>query len=109
MPDEGALVSIVVAEVYAFVSTDARAPVETMSGQHAVIENLELQTGGPTTYAFATDGRGRLRFPRVRHARHPRRRAAPKAAPLGPSRRPTEVWRRWQEGVLEPELPHRFA
>jgi len=55
MPDEGALVSIVVAEVYAFVSTDARAPVETMSGQHAVIENLELQT------------RGRLRFPELPH------------------------------------------
>ena len=62
MPGEQALDGIMVADVYAFGYADAQAPAETLPGRQAVIENLEVQTGDPTTYAFATDSRGRLVF-----------------------------------------------
>ena len=61
-PGEQGIDRVMVADVYAFASMVAQAPVEELSGQQAVIGSLELPTGDPTTYAFATDSRGRLVF-----------------------------------------------
>jgi len=61
-PDEPSTGGIAVADVYAFAYADAQSPVESLSGQQAIVENVELPMGDPTSYVFATDSRGRLVF-----------------------------------------------
>jgi hypothetical protein len=49
-----------VADVCAFRYGDGQPLVEGLAGQAPVLQDLDLPTGDPTTFAFASDSRGRL-------------------------------------------------